>query len=187
LAIKLENEDRLTVTYENVGSRDWMPGWAMGMRVDEVKPNFDVFSLGKLLWSMISGRPRLRLWYHRKPDFDLAQMFPQNDSIPFVQRILDKTVVEEPENCLAGADRLLGEIDEAINAVGSHGRIPSKQRKMRCRFCGLGLYAKTDNFLVSGNLTNGLKLKHEYYVCGNCGHLETFVWRGDTKPGGWAE
>ena len=41
---------RLTDTYENVGSRDWMPGWAMGMRMDEVKPNFDVFSLGKLLW-----------------------------------------------------------------------------------------------------------------------------------------
>ena len=50
MAFKMEDEDRITETFENVGSRDWMPGWAMGMLAD-VKPNFDVFSLGKLLWS----------------------------------------------------------------------------------------------------------------------------------------
>jgi hypothetical protein len=26
-------DGRLTDTYENVGSRDWMPGWAMGLRI----------------------------------------------------------------------------------------------------------------------------------------------------------
>ena len=36
-----------------------MPGWAMGMRLDEVRPSFDVFGLGKLLWAMVSGRSRL--------------------------------------------------------------------------------------------------------------------------------
>jgi len=35
-------DPRLTDTYENVGSRDWMPGWAMGMRMDDVRPSFDV-------------------------------------------------------------------------------------------------------------------------------------------------
>ncbi|HJZ73417.1 MAG TPA: protein kinase [Vicinamibacterales bacterium] len=63
LAIKLDAADRITDTYENVGSWAWMPGWALGMRVDDVKPNFDVYSLGKLLWAMLAGKPRLRLWY----------------------------------------------------------------------------------------------------------------------------
>ena len=47
---------RLSDTFENVGSRDWMPGWALSMRLEDIKPSFDVFSLGKVLWSMVSGK-----------------------------------------------------------------------------------------------------------------------------------
>lgn len=41
----LNESDRTWVTdsYENVGSRDWMPGWAMGMKIEDIKPSFDVF------------------------------------------------------------------------------------------------------------------------------------------------
>lgn len=46
---KDDQRTRISGTFENVGSRDWMPGWAHGIRIDEVKPSFDVFSLGKLL------------------------------------------------------------------------------------------------------------------------------------------
>ena len=62
----LEDKDntRVSETYENVGSRDWMPPWAMGMRLDDVRPTFDVFGLGKVLWSMVSGKSKLRLWYY---------------------------------------------------------------------------------------------------------------------------
>lgn len=42
-----DGNTRITDTYENVGSRDWMPGWAMGLQLDEVHPAFDVFGLGK--------------------------------------------------------------------------------------------------------------------------------------------
>ena len=44
-----ELHTRISGTLENVGSRDWMPAWAMGMRIEDIKPSFDVFSLGKLL------------------------------------------------------------------------------------------------------------------------------------------
>lgn len=50
---------RISEKYENVGSRDWMPGWAMGIQLDEVSPAFDVFGLGKILWAMISGKTKL--------------------------------------------------------------------------------------------------------------------------------
>ena len=46
---------RLSDAYENVGSTDWMPGWATRMRIEEIKPSFDVFSLGKTIWSMVLG------------------------------------------------------------------------------------------------------------------------------------
>ena len=55
------DETRNTLTHENKGSRDWMPAWAQGLRLDSVKPTFDVYSIGKVIWSMISGQPKMRL------------------------------------------------------------------------------------------------------------------------------
>ena len=77
LAFKLENQDRLTLTFENVGTRDFQPPWSYGMRLAEVQPTFDVFSLAKVLWTMVSGRPKLPLWYYDRPEHDLRQMFPE--------------------------------------------------------------------------------------------------------------
>jgi hypothetical protein len=122
---------RLTDTYENVGSRDWMPGWATGMRMDEVKPTFDVFSLGKLLWSMVSGSEILRLWYfnHPKyPKFDLEQIFPKNPDMRWITRILRKCVVEHETDCLSEASELLVEVDQAIRALQYGGTSTQKKR-----------------------------------------------------------
>ena len=52
--------DRLTVTDERVGPRDYMPQWAdLGQRLENVHTNFDVYMLGKLLWCMVTGRLKL--------------------------------------------------------------------------------------------------------------------------------
>lgn len=40
---------RVTETFESVGTQDYMPGWAMSQRIDEIRPSFDVFSLGKVI------------------------------------------------------------------------------------------------------------------------------------------
>lgn len=69
-----DRRTRVSDKIENVGSRDWMPGWAMGMRLEDVRPTFDVFALGKLLWAMVSGKPILRLWYYHDPEFDLLSL-----------------------------------------------------------------------------------------------------------------
>lgn len=71
-----DQHTRFSETYENVGSRDWMPTWAMGIRLEEVKPSFDVFTLGKVLWSMVSGKQILQLWYFNRKRFDVEKMYP---------------------------------------------------------------------------------------------------------------
>src|ERR1017187_5176170 len=39
LAIEMDDHSgRISDTYENVGTRDWMPAWAMGMRLADVRP-----------------------------------------------------------------------------------------------------------------------------------------------------
>lgn len=141
LAIKIDdNSGRLTDIYENVGSRDWMPGWAMGMRLEDVRPTFDVFSLGKLLWTMISGKTKLRLWYIHDPEFEFEQMFPNDMSIKFARIILDHCVVEREKDCLNRANELLNVIDTYISVLRRDGQLP-RNGPMRCRICSVGHYS----------------------------------------------
>jgi serine/threonine protein kinase len=160
---------RLTETYENVGSRDWMPGWATGMRMDEVKPNFDVFSLGKLLWAMVSGREILRLWYfsHPKyPQFDLERIYPENPDMRWVTRILRQCVVEHETDCLNDAGELLVEVDKVIGALQYGGQVLRKENApIRCRMCGIG------ECIITIPGAGGPMVLH----CGSCGYEQKFT------------
>ena len=184
LAFKVENQERLTLTWENVGTRDFQPPWTYGMRLVDVRPTFDVFSLAKVLWAMVSGRPTLPLWYFDHENNDLRQMFPNEPGVHFVHEILAKCVVEfEEEMKLRDASELLDEIDTAIAAL-SHGcQLPGRNRRMRCRFCGTGTYEATSNHLVAG--IERVTYERIYFVCGHCGHLETFVWPPRRLPAVW--
>ena len=186
LAFKLENQERLTQTFENVGSRDFQPPWSYGMRLADVQPDFDVFSLAKVLWAMVSGRPRFPLWYFDRGEHDLRQMFPDEPAIQFVHEILRKCVVESAsETRLLDAGELLGEVDSAIAAL-SHGcQLPGWKRRMRCRFCGIGTYEKSKSHPIAGNLLT--VYERNYFVCGHCGHVELFVWPAESPPAVWKE
>jgi serine/threonine protein kinase len=186
LAFKLEAQDRLTLSFENVGTREYQPPWTYGMRVEDVKPNFDVFGLSKVMWAMISGKPRFPLEDFDRPPHDLRVMFPNDDGILFVHRILGKCVVRREEDCaISNAGALLTEIDSAIGALSAGAVVPRRRDEMRCRFCGVGSYAKADEFDVSGNEKAGLP--REYYCCKNCGHLEFFVHLNGQMPPAWNE
>ena len=186
LAFRLENQDRLTLTFENVGTRDFQPTWSYGMRLADVQTTFDVFSLAKVLWAMVSGSPKFPLWYFDRPENDLRQMFPEESGVQFVHEILRKCVVQfEPQITVDDAGQLLAEVDTAITAV-SHGcQLPGLNRKMRCRFCGIGTYESVGNHPVAGN-ANTL-YERTYVICGHCGHLELFAWPRDQPPPIWVE
>ena len=186
LAFRIENQDRLTRTLENVGTRDFQPGWSQGMRLADVQPNLDLFSLGKVLWAMVSGTPKFPFWYFDRPPNDLRHMFPDEPAVLFVHDVLRKCIVEfENETLLRDASELLAEVDAAIAAV-SHGcQVPGRNAKMRCRFCGIGTYSGVDSFSIVGNLrTND---ERNYFTCGHCGHVESFVWPRGKRPPAWAE
>ena len=169
-----DHSSRLTDTYENAGSRDWMPGWAMGMRLEDVRPTFDVFSLGKLLWAVIAGRKKLRLWYHHHPEFELERMFVEDPSIKFARKILDHCVVEHEKDCLKNGNELLNVIDVYVSSLRQFGQIPS-HGPMLCRICGLGHYS-----LVIRDDPDQRAL-----ACNYCGNIQSF-----SKPServGWQQ
>ena len=183
------SHSRVSDMFENVGSRDWMPAWAMGMRVEDIKPSFDVFSLGKLLWSMISGSPILRLWYFDKPEFDLEQMFPDNMDIKFINRLLRKCIVENEHDCLNNASDLLSEIDKVLFLIENHADIINDNIKRKCKVCGIGNYdlivdrngAASANFGISPGGSRSFKI----FTCGHCGHVQLFAFGNNSEPVAW--
>ena len=184
LAFKLENQDRLTLTFENVGTRDFQPPWSYGMRLADVQPAFDVFSLAKVLWAMVSGRPRFPLWYFDRPEHDLRPMYPHEPAIQYVHEILKKCVVEfENQTRLRNAGELLKEVDATIAAVSVGCQLPSLKAKMRCRFCGIGTYERPRTYSIVGNLRTDYE--RDYFLCGHCGHLESFLWPLGKRPPAW--
>ena len=186
LAFKVENQERLTLTWENVGTRDFQPPWSYGTRLEEVRPTFDVFSLAKVLWAMVSGRPKFPLWYFDKEEHDLRRMFPNDPAVQFVHEILRNCVVEsESETRLHDAGELLGEVDTTIAALSHHWQLPGWKGRMRCRFCGIGTYKKSDNYAIAGNL--GRTNDRNYFLCDHCGHLESFISLERRPPPAWDE
>jgi len=57
----MPERQRLTFEGETVGARDFIPLWGEeDSRLVDVKPDFDVYMLGKVLWCMVAGRSVLR-------------------------------------------------------------------------------------------------------------------------------
>ena len=179
-----EQHSRVSGTFENVGSRDWMPPWAMGMRVDDVRSSFDVFSLGKLLWSMVSGKRILRLWYHHKEEFELERMFPRDLDIRWARFVLDRCIVEEESDCLANAMDLLGIIDHAIRALRRGAQVIGESLQRLCTVCALGEYTSVDSVKTLGlNSVEG-QSRPKIFACSHCGHTQIF-YMGAGMPAAW--
>lgn len=184
---------KISDTYENVGSRDWMPTWAYGKKVEELRPSFDVFSLGKVLWAMVSGKTILPLWYHRRKDYDLERLFPDASHVPLINVLLDACIREE-EEAHAGfptAVELLPQIDKLLSIMKSEGTLLRRDLRRRCRVCGYGTYLLRVDEAQSPGVSHDIglspvgQIKWRVYVCDKCGNLQMF--HVHQHPEAWGE
>lgn len=182
---------RLSATGENVGSRDWMPQWAMGRRIDDVRSTFDVYSLGKVLWSMISGKSFLNLWFFRKDEYDLVQQYPDQAEMRLINDLLGKCIVQEEEDCLPSADALLRKIDFLIPMLEQGADLLSKNVTRRCKVCGDGRYVLVTDGGVDQTNNFGLNVvgeqRFKIFTCVYCGHVQLFSQKGDVDPPAWKD
>ena len=181
---------RISGTLENVGSTDWMPPWAMRRRIEDINPSFDVFSLGKVIWAMVSGKPFLHLWYHREPGNNIEAMFPDRPEMRLLNGLLDKCIVERERDCLKNARLLLGEIDDLLEVLKLGGDRISDTVRRPCRVCGFGIYKLAINRGNPNAISNfGLEPKgsqsFKVFVCDNCGHVQFFSCLFDSDPACW--
>jgi serine/threonine protein kinase len=149
---------RVSETLENVGSRDWMPLYAEGQRWEDVNKCFDVFSLGKLLWAMIAGLPKVRARYYEfDPKLKLETLFPGDEDAAAVGALLAGTVVaHEEEHRIRDASGLQEAMSSLAEVVRGH----------RCLSCLKGGYVEDKS--VGPGFMGGAVAS----VCARCGHVQ---------------
>ncbi len=186
-----DQHTRVSNSFENVGSRDWMPGWAHGIKIENVKPAFDVFSLGKLLWAMVSNKPKLQLWYYYKSEYNLEEMFPKTSFIKFANTIFKKCIVEEEKDCLTDASALLEEIDKTLLKIEKNADIISENIERYCKVCGEGKYilkvSKQPADIRNFGLNPAGSQKFKIFICNHCGHVQLFSNIEDKEYPAWID
>jgi serine/threonine protein kinase len=172
---------------ETVGAGDFIPPatWrGLGVRLEGVKPNFDVYMLGKVLWCMVAGKPKLDREFWDEPDNDVTKLFPHDPHMHMVNDILGHSVVQREQNCLASADDLLLVVDTHLESIKQGGQLLRAGVPRICRVCGVGRYARqalTPNIpsynmrlWESGTTHPQSMLGIEIWECGTCHHVQFF-------------
>lgn len=168
-----ERRERLTDTFERVGPRDWMAPWAnTGVWIDDVKPSFDVFPLGKVLWSMVSGLPRLPYWYYDREPHNVEKRFPEESDMPLINALLKRCVVENERDCLPTAKELLECVDDSLRTIRRGGQLLEEGEPRYCRLCGKGPYRRRNDLQQLSFAGNPIRVR--VFVCDSCGHVELF-------------
>lgn len=190
-----EDEDnRLTETMEQVGSRYFIaPELEQGRSLD-VTAAVDSYSLGKILYFLLSSKLFAREAYTGSASLSKLLNDPQLDYV--TQRILDKSVVED-FNKRSSVPELKKEAETVRRLIYEHF-YPGKAGS-RCRFCGEGTYQphyRTDygglraypRVQTTPNTTSPGEEFHmecEPIICNVCSNIQWFSKPMESKFSPW--
>ena len=161
-------EERLTSTSEAVGARHYIaPELEDGRSVDP-KPSSDVYSLGKLLYYILSGRSFSRE-QHRIPFYDLlhSSLNSIDPHLYFVYELLDKTIDSNSGARYQNAAELRDALDGVIMRIEQNAHVLDITVPQHCLYCIIGQYQRT-----TGAISGEIRL-----ICMNCGNVQIFAGR----------
>ncbi len=167
-----DQEERLTTTMEQVGSRFYMAPELEGGRSEVVTSAVDVYALGKILYFMLSGRHLAREAF--RGDGDLSRVCSDLQLGYVTDNILATSVIVEPERRVK-----VGQLASA--ALEVHRLIEEHYYpgivNTRCRFCGQGNYHQAEEIASVETRTPGLTKHNNLFmvVCDKCRNVQWFT------------
>lgn len=135
----------LTDTREKVRPHWFGPPEAEDGRLDEPPPSFDVYSLGKVLYVMLSGGRRFKRERFRDAENDLARLLDRPD-LEVVNRLLDRMIEEDPRRRFQTMQEVIGAIDATIAELFGRRRGGAASA---CSVCPDGTYEPAGALRVS--------------------------------------
>ncbi len=156
--------ERATQTLEAVGAERYIAPEVAKGRVSEPQPTSDLYSLGKVLYFILSGRTLVREEYGEGED-DLRTR-DAGPSMHFVYELFDKTITERPQDRYQSAADLLYALDTIIERVRLKAHVLKPSVRQHCMFCVVGEYRLATGGVAGNDLM---------YVCNNCGNIQRFT------------
>jgi serine/threonine protein kinase len=131
--------NRATETREAAGPRIYMAPEFEGGRCDNPTPACDCYSLGKLLYFLVSGRdlPRER---HRSDEYNLLTPDGEQALYFVYDDLLDPAIQEEPGKRLQSAAEFLLRIDRVLSKIEQNAHVLDLKYPQRCLYCISGQY-----------------------------------------------
>jgi serine/threonine protein kinase len=168
---------RLTETQEAVGARLFIPPeWEDG-RTDEVYPQGDIYSLGKVLYWMLNGGEMFAREAHREPKWDLVK---RRGNVQFerVNRMLDRMIHHDLRRRYPVAGDAVKESRFIANLIEQDYRVVSAKLPALCTYCGMGEYSvirsETPTAVHNFGFQSVGGARWRIMTCDHCGHVQLF-------------
>jgi len=173
----LDNPDRITQTQEQIGSKFYIaPECEIG-KSEEIGQYTDIYSLGKLLYAMVSGGQIFPREKQLEDRFNLENIISDR-RVRYINQIINKCVREKASERFDEIDDLISVVDETKCLI-KDGFFPVHYGNELCRFCGRGKLVKFGKLLGSilqiGNMNKDI-LPYEMIIwgCEECGIVYIF-------------
>ena len=173
---QIEGDHTITLVDEGVGTPNYMaPECEVGATV-EITFKSDIYSLGKILWSMVTGH---KTFGRENPAFtnkNLKNVFPNNPDNWHLTRIFQHTIRENPNHRYENAQKFAEDCHYVIYLIDHFP--PLEQVMNFCPACGQGeLVPKSQRespvpmYMIFGNpMPDGCVGMH----CSVCGYLSAW-------------
>ena len=174
--------ERFTITEEAVGPRLFMAPELEDGRVELISDKSDTYSLGKLLYWLLSGGQVFSREKHRDPKWDLkgrnenSLLGWNNIYMEHVNRLLDLMIVYDPSE-RRGVRNILILLQRAKNLVTKEFSPIAKDVPQPCLYCGQGIYvyrATSDTEVKNFGFQPVGAPDWRVLVCNSCGHVQAF-------------
>jgi len=194
---------RITMTEEVVGSQFYCAPELRDGRLEGgvLATAADVYSLGKVLYWMLSGGRSFDREEHRSERYRLGKHDPGDPAWELANELLDSTIVQDWTKRTIDAGQLSQKVDGLISVVRAGGHAITLSVPHRCTFCAQGEYrilldatepfpsepnAHIAEIRRRGDAVRGLGFALTstsvwiILACEKCGHVLTF--RSDLTP-----
>ncbi len=174
-----QNGERITLTDEAVGSRIFMAPELEGGGSQNVSKKCDTYSLGKVLYWLLSGGKMLPRERHRDVEYDLKRknedtlLGGENIYMEHINRILDLMLVADPQK-RRSVENILILTRQAKRLIYREFSPIADGLRQPCTYCGQGFYvdAPMSSFYSGLHLVDIEQLR--LLVCNACGHIQIF-------------